>query len=147
MKKMFALLADRSMSPVEDQMKLWDIIVFHWLIGNTDGHIKNFSLLYDSRLRSLRLAPAYDIISTVVYDNHSSQMAFSIGGESDWGSIGREHFERAADEAGLNRKIMLARLDSMSGRFDDALRQASTELAGAGYTEVTAIADLIRQAR
>ena len=147
MKRMFDLLAARSKTPVEDQMKLWDIIVFHWLIGNTDGHIKNFSLLYDSNLRSLRLAPAYDIISTVVYDNHSTQMAFSIGGESDWGRIDRECFERAAAGTGLNKKIMLGRFDDLSSRFDGALKQACSELSDAGYSEVTAIADIIRQMR
>ena len=64
MKKMFDLLRRYSASPIEDQIKLWEIIVFHWLIGNTDGHIKNFSLVYDANLKAVRLAPAYDIVST-----------------------------------------------------------------------------------
>jgi serine/threonine-protein kinase HipA len=145
MKRMFDLLAERSVSPIEDQMKLWDIIVFHYLIGNTDGHIKNLSLLYDSRLRSVRLAPAYDIISTIVYKKHSSEMAFSIGGEIEWSRIGRENFIKAAEDIGLNSRILMTRFDEMKSRFNDALSRAAEELAETGYEEVNAIAAKIRE--
>ena len=143
MKKMFDLLKKYSASPIEDQLKLWDLIVFHWLIGNTDGHIKNFSLVYDRHLRSVRLAPAYDIVSTVVYDNHSSQMALAIGGEMDWYSIRRETFEQATAELGLNRSIFMKRLDQLHGRFETELRAAAEEMAGDGYDEAVDLAETI----
>lgn len=144
MKRMFDLLAAHSMSPIEDQLKLWDIITFHHMIGNTDGHIKNLSLIYDSRLKSVRLAPAYDIVSTIVYDTHSSEMAFSIGGEIEWSRIGRQNFAKAAEEIGLNGRICMARYDEMASHFDAALTQAAAELAETGYEEAGAIADKIR---
>ena len=43
LKKMFDLLRVYSANPIIDQLKLWDICVFNYLVGNTDGHIKNFS--------------------------------------------------------------------------------------------------------
>ena len=61
---MFELLRKVSADPIADQLKLWDILVFDWLIGNTDAHVKNFSLLYGPNQKSVRLAPAYDIVST-----------------------------------------------------------------------------------
>lgn len=51
MKGMFDILRRYSSDPVQDQLRLWDIIVFNYLIGNTDAHIKNFSLLYGPSLR------------------------------------------------------------------------------------------------
>ena len=46
--------------------------MFNYLIGNTDNHIKNLSLLYSEDLKSIRLAPAYDIVSTVIYKSSTS---------------------------------------------------------------------------
>ncbi|MFR3039340.1 MAG: HipA domain-containing protein [Agathobacter rectalis] len=70
LKRMCDILKKYSSNPMEDQLKLWDICVFNYLIGNTDNHIKNVSLLYSSDMASIRLTPAYDI---VVYDDLSKQ--------------------------------------------------------------------------
>ena len=147
MKQMFDLLKRRSAYPIEDQTKLWDIIVFHWLSGNTDGHIKNFALVYDRHLNAVRLAPAYDILSTVVYDTHSKEMAFSIGGELEWSRIGREHFEKACDEIGLNRKIFMKRFDDLSGRFEPALKEATENLTSEGFTGAEELAHRLMEQR
>ena len=143
MKKMFDLIKRYSASPIEDQLKLWDIIVFHRLIGNTDGHIKNFSLLYDYNLRSVRLAPAYDIVSTVLYDTHSSEMAFSVGGEIEWSKIDRACFETACTECGLNKRLFMSRLDDMKGRFREALLQAAGIVCDNGFTDAARMAERI----
>ena len=147
MRDMFRILRSHSASPIDDQIKLWDIIIFHYLIGNTDGHIKNFSLLYDSKLNSKRLAPAYDIVSTIVYDTHSSEMAFSIGGVSEWNELGRSAFEKAAKECGLNQKIFMKRFDDMEMKFDSVLHAAAEHMAEEGYSEARMIADTITEKR
>ena len=141
MKRMFELLRRYSASPIEDQMRLWDIIVFHSLIGNTDGHIKNFALVYDRHLRSVRLAPAYDIISTVVYSTHSSKMAFAIGGEIEWSKVGRRCFERACDEIRVSRNIFMKRYDRLEEAFVPALKQAAEHLTKNGYEESGELAE------
>ncbi len=41
-------------------------LTFNTLIGNADMHLKNWSLIYPDR-RAARLAPAYDLLSTVPY--------------------------------------------------------------------------------
>ena len=41
-------------------------LVFNTLIGNTDMHLKNWSLIYPDR-RSAKLSPAYDFVSTIPY--------------------------------------------------------------------------------
>ena len=145
MKKMFDLLRRYSASPIEDQIKLWDIIVFHWLIGNTDGHIKNFSLVYDANLKAMRLAPAYDIVSTILYDTHSSEMAFSVGGEIEWKKVGRSSFEEACKECGLNKKLFMPRLDQMRSQFGSALMQAAETVHDEGFEGATRMAEKIME--
>ena len=143
MKKMFDLLKRYSAEPIEDQRKLWDMIVFHWLIGNTDGHIKNFSLIYDKTLSSIRLAPAYDIVSTVIYDTHSSEMAFSIGGEIEWKKLDRNCFEEACKEIGLSKKLFMAELDHMAEGFEEALMEAAESMEAEGFSDISAMAHKI----
>ena len=143
MRDMFRVLREKSAFPIEDQIKLWDMIVFHYLIGNTDGHIKNFSLLYDEKLRSARLAPAYDIVSTIVYSNHSSDMAFAIGGVGKWEDLGRSAFEKACLECRLNTRLFMKRYDDMAARFDSVLTASAEKLARDGYSESEKIAETI----
>ena len=143
MRRMFDILRRYSSDPVRDQLRLWDIIVFNYLIGNTDAHIKNFSLLYSSSLKGLRLSPAYDIVSTTVYDQSTREMAFSIGGAYSIDEIERGHFSKAAKEAGLGEKMAMKRFDDMCGRFKKALKASADELVTAGYPKASEIHDRI----
>ena len=54
-------------------------LVFNVLMGNGDAHIKNWALIYDNPLRP-RLAPAYDLVSTVVYAAHDTSVALNMAG-------------------------------------------------------------------
>lgn len=112
LKRVFTLLRQYSDNPVEDQLKLWDICIFNYLIGNTDNHIKNIGLLYGKDRRTIRLAPAYDIVSTMIYEESTEQMAMAIDGELDIRKITKNHFaqrqgildsERESQCGGLNK--------------------------------------------
>ena len=50
-------------------------VTFNVLIGNGDAHAKNFSLLHDPS-GALRLAPLYDLMSTLYYGD--DQLAIYI---------------------------------------------------------------------
>ena len=41
----------------------------------------NLSLLYSQDLKGVRLAPAYDVVSTAIYESSTKEMALSIGGK------------------------------------------------------------------
>ena len=121
---MFEMIRKYSADPVRDQRELWDIVIFDYLAGNTDNHIKNISFLYSPDLTSLRLAPAYDVLSTASYESSTRDMAFYIGSECRLENITRDCFEEAAKEAGLGRRMALQRLDLMADRFEEALSQS-----------------------
>ena len=133
MRGMFDVLRKHSANPIEDQLKLWDLVVFNFLIGNTDAHIKNFSLLYGSDLKSIRLAPAYDLVSTVVYEQSTRDMAFSIAGIYSIDEINAEVFRKAAKTVGLGERIAMKRFSDMCGRFVTALSVSADKLTKEGY--------------
>ena len=147
LKEMFALLRRCTAHPIEDSLKLWDRIVFAWLLGNTDAHIKNLSLLYSPDLKSMRLAPAYDLVSTCIYPSGTRIMSFSIGGESDIRRITEENFRQAARDAGIGWKLAQSRLKDLQDGFPGALRKATEELAAAGFFRAEEIAEKIKAAR
>lgn len=146
LRDMFALLRTHSARPIEDQLELWDRIVFNFLIGNADAHIKNFSLLYAPDLRSLRLAPAYDIIHTG-YEGLSQNLAFAIGGVTALEEITRDSFRLAAKDVGLGERMALARLDALVSRFPSALSAAADELHRQGVPSAPAWRDNILAGR
>ena len=131
LKKSFELIRSYSSNPVDDQLMLWNYIIFHFLIGDTDGHIKNFSLLYNQNHTGIRLAPAYDILCTGIY-NSSPNMSLYYGQEVALKQIRRESFWEAAGEAGLGMKTAMHRFDHMADSFENALRSSADELASCG---------------
>ncbi len=49
--------------PAEDLKELFRQLVFNVLIGNTDDHLKNFSMICDGK--SWKLSPAYDLVPNI----------------------------------------------------------------------------------
>ena len=132
LKRVFTLLRQYSDNPVEDQLKLWDICIFNYLIGNTDNHIKNIGLLYGKDRRTIRLAPAYDIVSTMIYEESAEQMAMAIDGELDIRKITKESFRAEARHIGLGERIAMRRFEQMQNSFERALAQAKEEIQDEG---------------
>lgn len=139
LQKMFAILLQRSADPITDQLKLWDRIVFNCLIGNTDSHVKNFSLLYGTDLKTIRLSPAYDIVSTTIYEQSTRDMAFWIVDALSLDDITEASFRTLARGVGLGERMAMNRFNSMRNRFTSALHESAAELAGAGYPKAAEI--------
>lgn len=75
--------------PAIEKAELARRLLFCFLIGNEDMHLKNFSLIVEKG--KVRLAPAYDLLnSTLVLENASEESALPLRGrkrkltQSDW---------------------------------------------------------------
>ncbi len=143
LKKMFEILDQYSSDPIADRMKLWDICIFNYLIGNTDNHIKNLSLLYSTDLKSIRLAPAYDMVSTLVYESSTENMAMSIDGIYRINDISRTSFENEARNVGLGTKIAMKHFDMLANGFMDAMELSRKEMYQKGIKCVNEIFEKI----
>ena len=144
-RSMAELIRRTCRNPISDLSRLWDMVVFDFLIGNTDAHIKNFSLLYSPDLKSCRLAPAYDLVSTVVYETSTHDMAFHIGGVRSIDKLTVDSFREAAKEIGLGQRMAMRRFSDMCDRFPSALAASEEELLASGYKEARPLADKIRE--
>lgn len=140
--KMFALISNVSSKPIEDTGELWRRIVFNYLIGNTDSHIKNYSLVYNNELNKIKLAPAYDIVCTTAY-NTSKDMSMFIGSKLNINEINKYCFDEAALEAGIGKNIATKEYEKMLAGFENALSKATDLVKSLGYKEADNIKEQI----
>ena len=143
LKKVFHLLQYYSSDPIADQRKLWDMEIFHYLIGNTDNHIKNVSLVYGKNRKDIRLAPAYDILSTTVYGSSTRDMSIGIAGKYSIDDMGRDDFEKEAENVGLGTRFAMKRFDYFAQNFETALRSAGDTLEAQGFAGAEKLAEKI----
>jgi serine/threonine-protein kinase HipA len=103
-------------------------LMYNFLIGGTDAHAKNYSMVFGKQGRP-RLAPLYDINSLLPYadDPHKERMAMSIGGKYRFNELFPRHWEKFAKECGLNADKVLADLLQMATELPD---MAVTTLEG-----------------
>jgi serine/threonine-protein kinase HipA len=120
LKQCFSLLREVSTMPVVDLQRLLDTVVFNALIGNHNAHAKNFSLIYEAG-STMRLAPLYDLVSTVYYPELSSKMAMRVGGEYESDKLFTRHFEKLAEEAGLAKPLVRRRVRELAHATVEAL--------------------------
>lgn len=97
----FNLLTSVSADLALDRLKLLGYIIFNFIVGNTDAHGKNFSILYGFWPLP-RLAPLYDALCCQIYSNHSQKMAMKIGGEYEAKNVFDRHWARFCASAGLS---------------------------------------------
>lgn len=88
-----------SANPGLDVLNFYEVVLFSFLTGNADMHLKNFSLIEKPGL-GMGLAPAYDLVNTaLVNPADNEEMALSLNGRRN--KIGRTDFEAAFTAAGL----------------------------------------------
>lgn len=105
------LIRQVSSLPVLDIKVLLQGILFNLIIGNNDAHGKNFSLLYNQH--QTRLAPFYDMISTVCYPELATKMAMKIGSKYDFDVLYPRHIMQMAEAAHLSKALVKKELISM----------------------------------
>ena len=143
LRQCFALLREVSSAPVVDLARLLDAVIYNYLVGNNDAHGKNFSLLYrgiGTDDVEIRLAPLYDIVSTVYYPELHRDMAMKIGGEYSSDKVMPKEFEKLAEEAELGKPLVRRRVPALAEMLIDILPKVQ-----ATHPVADEVATLIRQ--
>jgi serine/threonine-protein kinase HipA len=102
-----------------------DALAFNWMVGGSDAHAKNYSLLLAGR--RVRLAPLYDIASALVYPDlypPKLRMAMRIGGEYRMARVRARHWRRLAVSVGTDPEVLVGRVDRLAEQAPDALAAA-----------------------
>ena len=98
--------------PQLDVINYYEEVIFCWLTGNNDMHLKNFSLLSPSRSRH-ELSPAYDLLNVaIVNPADTEELALTLNGKKK--RITRKDFIEAASKAGISEKI----IDGLVAHFE-----------------------------
>lgn len=101
--------------PQLDLVNFYEVVLFCWLTGNNDMHLKNFSLLSKESGR-YELSPAYDLLnSTIVNPADTEELALTLNGKKR--RINRKDFIETASKAGISEKI----IDGMIKQFKKCL--------------------------
>jgi len=123
------LLRAHSRKPDEDVVVFIESLIFNWLIGGTDAHAKNYSLLIGAEGEA-RLAPLYDLASALPYAGTQSRklkLAMKIGGKYRLYEIGAYQWEKLARELKLPADRVQASVTRMTSAMadlaSDVLRQ------------------------
>ena len=115
----FNLVRNVSIRSGKDVMSLLNWVIFNYLIGNSDAHGKNISLLLLPE--GPILAPFYDLLSTRIYAHYglASGFAMKIGGICDPDSLQKKHWEQFAEEVGIKPRLVLTRVAELAKRIED----------------------------
>ena len=90
--------------PKLDMVNYWEQVVFSWITGNADMHLKNFSL-YSKEQGKYVLTPAYDMLSTAsVMPEDTEELALTLNGKKR--NIKKIDFIVSMQASGLEDKVI-----------------------------------------
>lgn len=93
-----------SSAPMLDLVNFWEVVMFSWITGNSDMHLKNFSLI-SKEAGNYVLSQAYDLINVhLVFPEDTEELALTLDGRKK--KISRNNFVRAMESSGLDSKVI-----------------------------------------
>lgn len=118
-------------NPVLDATRFLDVAIHSFLTGNSDMHLKNFSLLTEPD-GTIRFAPAYDLLATrLLLPEDREEMALSLNGS-------RARLQRADFEAlGSYLRIADKAVTTAFDRFAAAWPEMETAIDSSFLSEGT----------
>lgn len=115
MEKVAGIVETYCTFPILEKIKLFRLVLFSFLIGNEDLHLKNFSLIRKDD--QVSLTPAYDLLNTTIVVSEDEELALPIRGK-------KSSFKKADffDYYGKERlKLHQEILDKELKRFEAAI--------------------------
>jgi serine/threonine-protein kinase HipA len=88
--------------PAAAQVQMLQWLLFNYMIGNSDAHAKNLSLLVDAQ--GMRVAPLYDLVCGSVYGYND--MAQSVGGETNFAVIKMAEWVQLANDCNISSNLV-----------------------------------------
>lgn len=135
-------LKEISAVPGLDVQLFFERVVFNFLIGNGDGHFKNYSILYHKE-GGIRLAPAYDIVCSKLVIPTEEDSALTMNGKKN--NLTRNDFDTFADYLKIPEKIRYEKFMGKTeqiksfiknGRLPDNFKEKFVEIVFSRYTRL-----------
>lgn len=98
------LVLKYSSSPLLDVSNFYEQVLFSFFTGNSDMHLKNFSLL-EKEGQGLSLCPAYDLVPTVLVNPaDTEELALTLNAKKR--KLNYNDFLAAFENGGLSKKVL-----------------------------------------
>jgi serine/threonine-protein kinase HipA len=113
MEKLLLLIDEFCTFPLIEKSRLFRLVMFNFLVGNEDMHLKNYSLIRNEH--KIELSPAYDLLnSTIVLKGGAEEIALSLAGKKRKlnRSILVDYF--GIERCGLTPKVVESNLQALS---------------------------------
>lgn len=140
---MAATLARHSPNGYGERIALLRQAYFDYIMGNCDNHIKNFSLLYSRSWASVELSPAYDQVSTVVYEGLSREMGIALGGVRCIDKVTGDNLLAVAKDVGISQKSAKAIFTEVAEGVEGGMASAIEKTAATGVHGAEQMGDRI----
>ncbi|MDB6036101.1 MAG: HipA domain protein, partial [Verrucomicrobiales bacterium] len=122
-----------SNQPGLDAVDFFELVLFCFLTGNADMHLKNFSLWRPAE-ESVQLAPAYDLVATrLLLPGDDEESALALNGKKK--NLRRKDFDALARSLELSEKV----------RDNAYLKMAKSKKGWSGSLEKGFLSDAIRK--
>lgn len=109
------VILKHSVFPVLDEIVFYEMIVFSFLTGNADMHLKNFSLLRWNT-QGYTLMPAYDMVATILVNPaDKEELALTLNGKKR--KFKKADFQKGFALNGLDEKS----IESIFSKFKKAI--------------------------
>ena len=95
-------LKEISTAPGYDAQLFFERVVFNFIIGNGDAHLKNYSITYKDK-ETIRLTPAYDIVCSKLVIPDEEDSALSINAKNN--QLKRDDFDKLAEYLNIPLRI------------------------------------------
>lgn len=103
-------IAAYSSTPKLDLINFMQILLFSFVTGNNDMHLKNFSLYRPKK--AYQLTPAYDLLNVAIANpKDKEEMALSINGKKS--RLKLQDFIKASDTLGIGQRVTLQLIENM----------------------------------
>lgn len=104
-------------TPGEEILKFFELILFCYIVGNADMHLKNFSLLTED-ISNITLSPCYDLLSTrlLISSQHDPEdLALPLNGKKQ--NIRKKDFFEFGKNLNISEKVVRNTIESMCTYF------------------------------
>jgi serine/threonine-protein kinase HipA len=81
MEQIISLIEQFCTFPAIEKLKLFNLTLFNYLVGNEDMHLKNFSVI--RRDLKVELSPAYDLLNSTIILNSQEELALPLRGKKN----------------------------------------------------------------
>ena len=114
-------LKEISTAPGYDVQLFFERVVFNFIVGNGDAHLKNYSISYKDK-ETIRLTPAYDIVCSKLVIPDETDSALTINGKNN--KLKRGDFDKFADYLSIPLRIRYEKFEKSSSLIEIIIKDS-----------------------